>query len=359
VAGEPLADRIALGPLPWREAVRIGARVAAVLEVAHRRGVVHRDITPDNVMVHGEQVTVLDFGIAARIGEPDEDSTGACFGTPAYVAPERLDGTPAQAATDVYALGVVLYEMLTGQPPFRVRGWDDVAADHGPAAPLDVPGLPRSVAAVVVASLRREPAARPAAAEVARALRAVPERPRWRLLPVAGLAAAVVVLGVLSWTLPTRESPRDPGQAVGTPPTAPGPDVAPSPSNPAGASPTAVAASRTPGGGGRPRPDTGTPIGPAAGPSATVLTVRQAQEAALRTIDGAAAAGKVRDDVATDLRNIVNNLATSELTGAELAAEVAAVHRRIDLRVNEATLAWDTGQRLHGGIDALARALAA
>lgn len=355
VAGEPLADRIALGALPWREAVRIGARIAAVLEVAHRRGVVHRDITPDNVMVHGEQVTVLDFGIAARIGEPDDDSTGASFGTPAYVAPERLDGMPAESATDVYALGVVLYEMLTGRPPFRVRGWDDVAADHGPVVPPHVPELPRSVVAVVTSALSREPAARPTAAEVTRVLRAALARTPRRLLPMAAVAAGVAVLGVLAWTLPTRESPSDPGQAVGTPPAStPGFGTQPASAAPS-AAPTTAAASPS---AARPAPGASAPAGPSAGPSAApVRTVKQAQDAALKTVDDAARDGKVRTDVATDLRNTVNNMVQARPKGALLAAQAQAAHEKIDQRVGEGSLAWEVGEQLHADIAALARAL--
>lgn len=355
VAGEPLADRIALGALPWREAVRIGARIAAVLEVAHRRGVVHRDITPDNVMVHGEQVTVLDFGIAARIGEPDDDSTGASFGTPAYVAPERLDGMPAESATDVYALGVVLYEMLTGRPPFRVRGWDDVAADHGPVVPPHVPELPRSVVAVVTSALSREPAARPSAAEVTRVLRAALARTPRRLLPMAAVAAGVAVLGVLAWTLPTRESPSDPGQAVGTPPAStPGFGTQPASAAPS-AAPTTAAASPS---AARPAPGASAPAGPSAGPSAApVRTVKQAQDAALKTVDDAARDGKVRTDVATDLRNTVNNMVQARPKGALLAAQAQAAHEKIDQRVGEGSLAWEVGEQLHADIAALARAL--
>ncbi|HLT10268.1 MAG TPA: serine/threonine-protein kinase, partial [Micromonosporaceae bacterium] len=126
--GESLADRLRLGPLPWREAVTIGAEVADALATAHDQGVVHRDISPDNVMLTSSGLRVFDFGIAAPIGEPDDDSTGSTFGTPAYVAPERLDGQPAQAATDVYSLGVLLFEMLTGRPPFPEDTWDPDAA---------------------------------------------------------------------------------------------------------------------------------------------------------------------------------------------------------------------------------------
>jgi eukaryotic-like serine/threonine-protein kinase len=115
--GESLSDRLRRGPVPWPEAISIAAEVADALATAHEHGVVHRDVSPDNVMLTSSGLRVFDFGIAAPVGEPDDDSTGSTFGTPAYVAPERLDGQPAQTATDVYSLGVLIYELVTGQAP--------------------------------------------------------------------------------------------------------------------------------------------------------------------------------------------------------------------------------------------------
>jgi serine/threonine-protein kinase len=137
LAGEELELRLTEGPLPWPEAVRIGAQVADALAAAHRLGIVHRDITPSNVMMTPAGAKVLDFGIATRIGAPDEDEDGETFGTPAYVAPERLDGAPAQPATDVYSLGVLLHEALTGRVPYPADTWEQLsAALAGGPAPL-------------------------------------------------------------------------------------------------------------------------------------------------------------------------------------------------------------------------------
>src|ERR1700754_2781129 len=126
LAGEELEARLSEGPLPWRAAVEVCAEVAEALAAAHRLGIVHRDVTPSNVMMTSTGAKVLDFGIATRVGAPDEDADGETFGTPAYVAPERLDGTPAQPATDAYSLGVLLYETLTGQVPVPAETWDDL-----------------------------------------------------------------------------------------------------------------------------------------------------------------------------------------------------------------------------------------
>ncbi|MGW0502674.1 protein kinase domain-containing protein [Micromonospora sp. NPDC003241] len=174
LTGEELEFRLTEGPLPWPEAVEIGAQVADALAAAHRLGIVHRDVTTANVMMTHVGAKVLDFGIATRIGAPDEDEDGATFGTPAYVAPERLDGAPTQPATDVYSLGVLLHEMLTGRVPYPADTWDELSLALAEGAPptLDgVPGLPPMVAQVCLRCLSREPADRPTARQVATVLR--------------------------------------------------------------------------------------------------------------------------------------------------------------------------------------------
>ena len=175
LAGEELEARLTEGPLPWPAAVEVCAQVAEALAAAHRLGIVHRDVTPANIMMTATGAKVLDFGIATRIGAPDEDADGETFGTPAYVAPERLDGTPAQPATDTYALGVLLYETLTGHVPIPADTWDDLtrALQSGRTpSPPDVPGLPAEVAALCMGCLARDPRSRPTAHAAARVLRA-------------------------------------------------------------------------------------------------------------------------------------------------------------------------------------------
>ena len=127
------------GPLPETEAVRIGIEIAAALDAAHRRGIVHRDLKPGNILVSKSGVKLLDFGLAKlHAAEPRAISEttltqpltgeGAVLGTPQYMAPEQVEGKPADARTDIFAFGCVLYEMLTGRRAFEGKSPASVAA---------------------------------------------------------------------------------------------------------------------------------------------------------------------------------------------------------------------------------------
>ncbi|MDQ6795072.1 MAG: serine/threonine protein kinase, partial [Chloroflexota bacterium] len=121
--GETLADRIVTGPLDPTDVTRIAGEVLGALGAAHAARLAHRDVKPGNILIAADgQAKVADFGIAKSVeaeeGGADLTGTGQLLGTPAYLAPERLDGAPATAQSDIYALGVVLYEALTGVKPF-------------------------------------------------------------------------------------------------------------------------------------------------------------------------------------------------------------------------------------------------
>ncbi|MEU7691775.1 protein kinase [Microbispora hainanensis] len=199
--GRSLADRIIEGPLPWAEAVEIAAGLAKVLAAAHDRGIVHRDVTPENVLLADDGPKLLDFGIAAFIGEAD-DQLVADFGTPPYVAPERLKGTTADPAVDVYALGVLLFEMLTGTLPYPEKTWEDIEAarrEGPPPTPEGVPGLPQEVADLCRRCLCPDPVDRPTARAVAAALTSMKKPPGPRGAGWGATAVGAAALGGILW----------------------------------------------------------------------------------------------------------------------------------------------------------------
>ena len=174
--GESVATRLTRrGPLPWRAAVTMAAEVASALATAHSHGLVHRDVTPANVMLTGAGAKVVDFGISAIVGQCDAAPDGSLLGTPAYLAPERLAGAQVATATDVYALGLLLYRALTGRLPWPAETTAEALRAHLYAAPEPLPalpGLPTAIADLCLTCLAKNPADRPDAATAARSLAA-------------------------------------------------------------------------------------------------------------------------------------------------------------------------------------------
>src|SRR3954462_6962849 len=177
VDGESLAAVLARSRrLPWPAAVRICAEVAAALAAAHSRGIVHRDVSPANVMLTSSGAKVVDFGISALIGENDIDPDGSLLGTPAYLAPERLEGGRLRPPPDVSAVALLIYRPLIGQRPWDVGTTTALLRAHQYTEPEPMPpveGLPPEVDALVSGCLEKRPAGRPASAEVAQLVASV------------------------------------------------------------------------------------------------------------------------------------------------------------------------------------------
>ncbi|UWZ38723.1 serine/threonine protein kinase [Dactylosporangium roseum] len=170
VEGQPLDEAMHGGPLDWQVAGRVCAEVSAGLAAAHTHGIVHRDIKPANVVLTASGAKILDFGVAARAGDPDHLPDGTLLGTPAYLAPERLDHGPSSPAADVYAVGVLLYQCLTGRLPWRANTDEQVLHAHRYTAPAPlppIPGMPEDLAEVCTACLDKVPECRPTSVAVA------------------------------------------------------------------------------------------------------------------------------------------------------------------------------------------------
>ena len=236
VEGESLRARLArTGRLPIPEVIHILRDVARALAYAHERGVVHRDIKPDNVLLSGGTAVVTDFGIAKAISaartSPTETALtqlGTSIGTPAYISPEQAAGDPAvDHRADIYSLGCMAYELIAGNPPFHGRTPPRTLAAHLTEEPPPVetlrPDVPPSLAALIMRCLEKEPGNRPqSAAELLAGLDAVATGPasampapllsrpgaiRRALLAYAGVfiavallaKAAVIALGLPDW----------------------------------------------------------------------------------------------------------------------------------------------------------------
>src|ERR1700722_12651659 len=172
VSGPSLAGVLAGGRLDARRTADVLAQAAEALHAAHTAGVLHRDVKPGNLLLASDgRVKVTDFGIAQSSRSGHLTRTGALIGTTGYLAPERVSGRPATAASDLYALGIVGYECLTGEPPFQGEPLQ-VALAH---RDQDLPGLPPAclsqpggteLAALIADLTARDPAARPGSAAV-------------------------------------------------------------------------------------------------------------------------------------------------------------------------------------------------
>jgi serine/threonine protein kinase len=246
IEGQSLRARLVRGPLSVREVVSIMRDVARALSLAHERGIVHRDVKPDNVMLTAGAATVTDFGVAKALDaagvarraadagrQPDSAITnvGTALGTPAYMAPEQAAGEATiDHRADLYALGIVGYEMLTGAPPFHGRSLQQLMAAQLGATPVPIEArrsdVPAPLRTLIMQCLEKDPTQRPrSASAVVRALES-PEltsaaleaptprsrlrrRARTRLAAAALLTVAIATLAYALWPARAASSPGD------------------------------------------------------------------------------------------------------------------------------------------------------
>jgi serine/threonine protein kinase len=208
--GNSVQDRIREGKLPAAEATRIALECARALAAAHAVGVVHRDIKPGNILLDANgNATVTDFGIALVTSRPARELVGSTSGTPHYMSPEQSLGEQVDGRSDVYALGVVLYEMLTGECPFPGRNATEVIAKHI-SAPIPkvserAPETPVALVRLVDRMLAKDPAHRPTAAELVKNLTAAsapdalltPSQVRSRRWKRRGIYFAIAAVGAI------------------------------------------------------------------------------------------------------------------------------------------------------------------
>jgi Protein kinase domain len=223
-----LAGRLARGPVEAAEAVALLRPIADALDAAHAAGLVHRDVTPPNILLDPDGPWLADFGVARRLDATAMTAEGQLVGTAGFLAPEVIEGRPAGPASDRYSLAAVAFEALAGRPPFSADGVPGVLYAHltrpAPRASSLRPGLPRGVDAALQRGLAKDPRDRPATArELIDALadrRARPARPRRRdrrrlvrpvAIAVAGLVAAAGAATGAALTLgggePARATP--------------------------------------------------------------------------------------------------------------------------------------------------------
>lgn len=208
LTGETLAKRIKRGPLSSGEAVSIASQVLAGLEAAHTIGVFHRDVKPSNIFLCQSQVAkLMDFGIAQASDETRMTKMGDFIGTPEYMSPEQIEGNRVGPAADVYALSVVLFEMLAGRPPFTGEAMA-VLHQHLHKAPPVLTGVPPQLARVVQRGLRKNPAERyPTAATMRAALQGHEGPDRRPMNPWPVIVGAVALGAVVLASTKRPETP--------------------------------------------------------------------------------------------------------------------------------------------------------
>jgi serine/threonine-protein kinase len=241
--GPDLKTRLSEGPMSIESVLHVGAQIADALGAVHALGIVHRDLKPENlILIEGDRVKLIDFGIA-QIGQ---QATGVAVGTAAYMAPEQAAGRPVDGRADVYSLGVLLFEMVTGRHPFPSQTDGEYLLRHAETPPPRpgklAPRCPPALEQVILRCLAKDPDERyPDAATVASVLRAVD--PRARQARGSGVfAGAMLALGAIGaggYFFYTSRATSEP-QAVAAAPSPPPVKVATPPAPTAAESPPVI-----------------------------------------------------------------------------------------------------------------------
>jgi serine/threonine-protein kinase len=391
VEGESLADRLKReGALPPRAAARIAAEVAEALAHAHERGVVHRDVKAANVLLDVDgKARLADFGIARLLADEAQrlTDTGTIAGTLRYLAPEQLRGEPAGPPADVYAVGVLLTEMVSGQPPYQVSS-PVALAEAQRTPPMVIEGAPSSLSAIVRPTLEPDPERRPAsagalAAQLRRwletdaapgALDSAPDEPTLPAIPLPGIppvlpvppapqatpvpsapagsgpgarearrprsvppATAVVLAAlatfvVLVLLLATVTVPDGPGSSP-SPTASATPSATPSPSPSATASPT---------------------------PAPAPLTLSEAIDAFKDLVDSGEEEGLIESEAAEDLRDLADDVAkeVEDGTQGDINRAFRNIRRAIEEFEQDERIGSDMAARLQDAVDEIEAAAA-
>jgi serine/threonine-protein kinase len=372
VPGETLADVISReGPLRPDRARRIATSVADALGVAHAAGIVHRDVKPANVMLTPDgRAKLMDLGIARSLDVESITRASSILGTAGYISPEQARGDPVDHRSDVYSLGCVMYEMLTGRPPFTAGDPVAVAYKHvheAPALPTSVePSVPPALEAVTLRAMEKDPAARfqsvadmtwalndrtaPAAPVTATTplvpvegttplpvvapTQALPRRadrppPRRRTIPLLLGIAALILLGTLAFALFGDERPSGLGRPVGSP----SPSVTSSPS------PTSTPSSSS-------SPNT----------TVTVDSVEAAIQNLFAVVDQGVSEGEITDMAAREIRDRADEAYADFGDGDTDKAieELEDLRNKVDELVDEGEIEHSQERKLDKAIEDLA-----